>query len=135
LITSYSIIGTRDTPVRAIIERAAQFVTVPQIASCYIVKPPRSLGEGAGGEGHSAHISGLYVGEPYEAWCSAADQSAREHVTYLDKPVQRVVSVMPPMYADLWTAAKGMYKTEPIVADGGEVILYAPQLNEISYTH
>jgi nickel-dependent lactate racemase len=40
-----------------------------------------------------------------------------------------------PMYEDLWTAAKGMYKTESVVADGGEVIIYAPHLNEISYTH
>jgi len=39
------------------------------------------------------------------------------------------------IYDDLWTAAKGMYKTEPIVADGGEVIVYAPHITEISYTH
>ena len=40
---------------------------------------------------------------------------------WVDKPFDRVLSVMPPMYDDLWTAAKGMYKTEPAVADGGEV--------------
>jgi Uncharacterized conserved protein len=39
------------------------------------------------------------------------------------------------MYDDLWTAAKAMYKTEPVIADGGEVIIYAPHLSEISYTH
>jgi nickel-dependent lactate racemase len=39
------------------------------------------------------------------------------------------------MYDDLWTAAKGMYKMEPAVADGGEVIIYAPHINEVSYTH
>jgi nickel-dependent lactate racemase len=42
---------------------------------------------------------------------------------------------MPEMYDDLWTAAKGMYKMEPVVAEGGEVIIYAPHLTEISYTH
>ena len=42
---------------------------------------------------------------------------------------------MPPLYDDLWTAAKGMYKAEPAVADGGEVVIYAPKLDEISYTH
>jgi nickel-dependent lactate racemase len=36
---------------------------------------------------------------------------------------------------DLWTAAKAMYKTEPAIADGGEVIIYAPHLTEVSYTH
>jgi lactate racemase len=39
------------------------------------------------------------------------------------------------IYDDLWTAAKAMYKTEPVVADGGEVIIYAPQVTEISYAH
>jgi len=39
------------------------------------------------------------------------------------------------MYEDLWTAAKGMYKVEPAVADGGEVIIYAPHLSAVSYTH
>jgi len=28
-----------------------------------------------------------------------------------------------------------MYKLEPIIADGGELIIYAPHITEISYTH
>ena len=42
---------------------------------------------------------------------------------------------MPAMYDDLWTAAKGAYKTEPVVADGGEVVIYAPHVGEISHVH
>ena len=42
---------------------------------------------------------------------------------------------MPEMYDDLWTAAKGMYKLEPVVADGGEVVIFAPHISEVSYTH
>jgi nickel-dependent lactate racemase len=42
---------------------------------------------------------------------------------------------MPAMYDDLWTAAKGMYKLEPVIADGGEVIIYAPHLSEVSFVH
>ena len=51
---------------------------------------------------------------------------------YLDAPVRRVISVVPRMYDDIWTGAKGFYKLEPVVADGGEVILYAPHITEIS---
>ena len=54
---------------------------------------------------------------------------------YVEKPFRQVLSVMPEMYDDIWTAAKGMYKLEPVVADGGEVIIYAPHIDEISYTH
>ena len=32
------------------------------------------------------------------------------------------------MYDEIWTGAKGFYKLEPVVADGGEVILYAPHI-------
>jgi nickel-dependent lactate racemase len=42
---------------------------------------------------------------------------------------------MPTRYDDLWTGAKGMYKTEPAVADGGEVVIFAPHISEVSYTH
>ena len=54
---------------------------------------------------------------------------------WVDGPFDRVLAVMPAMYEDLWTAAKGAYKTEPVVADGGEVIIYAPHVREVSHVH
>ena len=39
------------------------------------------------------------------------------------------------MYDDIWTAGKCMYKLEPVVADGGTLIIYAPHITEVSYTH
>jgi nickel-dependent lactate racemase len=53
----------------------------------------------------------------------------------VNQPYRRVLSIMPEMYDDIWTAAKGMYKMEPAIADGGEVVIYAPHISEISYTH
>jgi nickel-dependent lactate racemase len=80
-------------------------------------------------------LAGLYIGEPIAAWSEAADLSAQVHVRYVERPFRQVLSVLPPLYDDLWTGAKGMYKLEPVIADGGEVIIYAPQLTEVSYTH
>jgi nickel-dependent lactate racemase len=80
-------------------------------------------------------LAGLYFGSPQEAWQAASALSAQKHIVYVDKPFRRVLSVMPTMYDDLWTAAKGMYKMEPAVADGGEVVIYAPHVTEVSYTH
>jgi hypothetical protein len=54
---------------------------------------------------------------------------------YLDQPCRRVLSVMPTKYEDIWTAAKGFYKLEPIVADGGELIIYAPHITQVSVMH
>jgi nickel-dependent lactate racemase len=42
---------------------------------------------------------------------------------------------MPTIYDDLWTACKGMFKAEPVVADGGTLIIYAPHIDQVSYTH
>ncbi|MBV8454187.1 MAG: hypothetical protein JOZ29_18225, partial [Deltaproteobacteria bacterium] len=41
----------------------------------------------------------------------------------------------PAMYDELWVGGKCMYKLEPVVADGGELIIHAPHIHEISVTH
>jgi nickel-dependent lactate racemase len=126
LITSYQIIGTKYTPVRTVIDQAASFIDRPKLCFSMVVKTDAA---------HNPRLAGLYVGTPTEAYAAAADLSSRLHIVWVDRPYQRVLSVMPHMYDDIWTAAKGMYKMEPAIADGGEVIIYAPHIDEISYTH
>jgi nickel-dependent lactate racemase len=121
LVTSMHTIGVKDTPVRRIITRAASFVQSPLLCLALVME----------GE----QLRGLYIGSPTEAWSQAADLSARLNITYVDHPFRRVLSAPAAMYDDLWTAAKAMYKTEPVIADGGEVIIYAPRITEVSYTH
>ncbi len=121
LITSFEVIGEENTPVRALIDRAASLIDRPKRCFAAVVT-------GSG-------IAGLYFGEPREAWEAAAALSARVHIVRVTRPLRRVLAVMPEMYEDLWTAAKGRYKVEPAVADGGEVVIYAPHLSEISYAH
>jgi len=121
MITSYSVIGTKYTPVRRVIDKAASLVDRPKLCFSLVAK----------GE----QLAGLYIGTPEEAYSAAADLSAKVHIRWVERPFKRVLSVMPPMYEDIWTAAKGMYKLEPVLADGGEVIIYAPHIHEISYTH
>ena len=80
-------------------------------------------------------LAGLYFGTPEESQEAAAALSAQVNIVYVDQPFKLVISVMPELYDDLWTAAKGVYKMEPVVADGGTVIVYAPHIDEVSYTH
>ncbi len=124
LITNYEMIGTRGiTPVRRLFDRAAAMIPTPKLCFAMVVAPG------------SSRLAGLYVDTPETAWSKAAELSARVHVNYVEKPFRRVFSVMPERYDDMWTAAKGMYKLEPAVTDGGEVIIYAPHITEFSYTH
>lgn len=121
LVTSLRIIGVKDTPVRRVIHRAAEFVQRPILCLALVQR------------GQELH--GLYIGPHIEAWSEAADLSARINIIAVPRPFKRVLSMPATIYDDLWTAAKAMYKTEPAIADGGEVIIYAPQITEISYTH
>lgn len=124
LITSAQIIGTRGiTPVRALINEAAALVPGERLAFCVVTQS----GSGA--------LHSMAFGDPVAAWSAAADVSAETHVRYLDAPVRRVLSLLPEKYDDMWTGAKGFYKVEPIVADGGQVVLYAPHIREIAATH
>ena len=81
------------------------------------------------------NLAGLFIGDLYNTWDAAADFSSSRHINWVKKPIQRVLSCAPPMYDELWTAAKAMYKLEPAVALGGEVIIYAPHLDTVSYVH
>jgi lactate racemase len=121
VITSYEVIGTKYTPVRRVIDRAASFINLPKLCFSMVVK----------GE----EMVGLYIGPPEEAYEEAAGLSSQIHIKWAERPFRRVLSVMPRMYDDIWTASKGMYKLEPAIEDGGEVIIYAPHIDEISYSH
>lgn len=121
LVTNIKTIGVKDTPMRRLIDRAADFVQTPILCLSPVMK--------------REELHGLYCGPYREAWSAAADLSARLNVISVPRPFQRVLSIPSEMYGDLWTAAKAMYKTEPAVADGGQVIIYAPHLNEVSFTH
>ena len=121
LITSTKIIGRKSTPVRDVLNIAAEFVKVPVYCFSFAMK--------------GATMMGLYAGHPKETYDKAADLSAELNVIYVDRPFKKVLSMAAEMYDDIWTAAKAMYKLEPAVEDGGELIIYAPHVTEISYTH
>ncbi|NOQ39816.1 MAG: DUF2088 domain-containing protein [Anaerolineales bacterium] len=114
-------IGIKDTPVRAMIHAAAQRLKTPVTLIALTVQ--------------GRDLAGLFIGDMYKAWSAAADFSAQRHILWYDKPFQQVLSCAPPMYDELWTAAKAMYKLEPAVAKGGELIIYAPHLETVSHVH
>ena len=114
-------IGIADTPVRAMIHAAAELVSTPTTLIALTV-------EGGG-------LGAIAVGDPVAAWAEAAERSNERHVTHLPRPMERVLACAPPMYDELWTAGKAMYKLEPALAEGGELIIYAPHLDTVSRVH
>ena len=121
LVGIVSTIGIKDTPVRSMIQAAAERVPTPVTLVALSV------------EGDD--LAGLFIGDPLDAWQAAADLSAQRHIIWSENPYQRVLSCAPIMYDELWTAAKAMYKLEPALAQGGEVVIYAPHLEIVSRVH
>ena len=121
LVTNWRSSGVKDTAVRRVINRAAEFVRLP-ITSFNMVVTHKGL-------------KGFFIGDPKDAFSAAADLSAQVHIRYMDRPFKRVLGVAATLYEDLWTAGKVMYKLEPIIADGGELVIYAPHVAEVSFTH
>jgi len=122
LITNVGIIGVKDTPVRRVVNRAAAMIPSKRRCLAFVVNS-------------KAEIYDLFYGSPEAAWESAAGLSAQVHIKQVSTPFKTVLSCAPLMYDELWVAGKCMYKMEPVVADGGELIIYAPHMHEISETH
>ena len=121
LATNLEIAGKKDTPVRQVIDFAASFVTIPILYINLCLKQ------------HVLH--GLFIGDSSEAWNAAADLSAKLNIITVPNPYERILSIPSEKYDELWTAAKAFYKTESIVVEGGEVIVYAPHINKLSQSH
>ncbi len=121
LITIMDTIGIKRTPVRDVIHTAAECVPTPITLVSLVVEKDQ--------------LSGMFVGSHLEAFDAAADLSSERHIIWVDRPFERVLSCAAPMYDELWTGSKAMYKLEPAVADGGELVVYAPHLDVVSHVH
>jgi len=121
LITNPKVNGHKETPVRSLIELASDMISTPRLGLSLVLS------------GHD--VVGAFFGDVRAAWSAAADLSARVNIVWKKRPYHTVISVAPAMYRDLWTAGKCMYKLEPVVADGGTLVVYAPHIEEVSPTH
>jgi nickel-dependent lactate racemase len=121
VVTNPMISGSKWTPVRRVVDRAGAMVSRPKLCFCLVT------------EGHD--LAGIYAGTPESAWNAASELSRRLHIIYKEHPFQTILSCAPAMYDELWTGGKCMYKLEPVLADGGELIIYAPHIREICLSH
>ncbi len=121
VVTNPWINGNIDTPTRRVVETAAGMIAIPRKLFAVVAVENQ--------------LKGLFIGEVPDAWRQAAELSRQVHIVYTDRTYNTILGIAPEMYDDIWTAGKVMYKLEPIVADGGTVIIYAPHITEVSYTH
>jgi nickel-dependent lactate racemase len=121
-----NIIGQVETPTRHMIEAAADFVPAKIISLNTVVS--------RNDEGRLITY-GLFAGEVREAFRRAAEVSRRVHIRYTGRKYQRVVALLDSHYDEMWVGGKASYKLGAVIEDGGELIIYAPQLTRLSETH
>jgi lactate racemase len=121
VITTVGVIGHADTPVRRVVDRAGAMV--PRIRRCFAMVV------------RDGGLAGLFFGTPEVAWQRAVNLSRDHHIIWKNRTFHTILSCAPPMYDELWVGAKCMYKLEPVLAEGGELIIYAPHMKEISVIH
>ena len=156
VLTNPVINGNIWTPTRKVVEKAASFIKMPH--KLFAIVPALFTAENAepaekktnkkewipasaemtilkssavsanSAVNSSSMLKGIFIGDCTEAWEKAAELSKDVHIIYKDKPYKTILGIAPKMYDDLWLAGKVMYKLEPIVADGGTLIIYAPHI-------
>jgi nickel-dependent lactate racemase len=121
-----NIIARVDTPTRRLIEAAADLVPARIISLNTVVS--REL------DGELVTYA-LFAGEIREAFRRAAEVSRQVHIRYTGRKYKKVIALLDPHYDELWVGGKASYKLGAIIEEGGELIIYAPQLTKISETH
>lgn len=109
VVTCAGTIGIKHTPVREVINRAMDLIDIEVCCLAMVVK-------------NHDELWGLYSGDYREAWSAAADLSEKVHVIEKERPFHTVFGVCPPMYDEIWTGGKVMYKLEQVVADRKSVV-------------
>ena len=121
-----NIIGRIETPTRQLIEQAADHIKAEIINfSSSVSRDDRD----------QLQTHALFVGDFKASFRKAAEISKMVNVKFAERTYKRVVAILDRHYTELWTGGKASYKLGGIIEDGGELVIYAPHLSEISKTH
>jgi nickel-dependent lactate racemase len=125
LATIENVIGRVETPTRRVIEAAAALVQTKVISLTSVTTRDRA----------GLHTHALFAGDINESLRRAAAVSAKVHIKYTGRRYKRVVALLDKHYDELWVGGKASYKLGSVIEEGGELIIYAPHLNQLSATH
>ena len=120
-----NVIGRVDTPTRRVIEAAAEFVPTPIISFTSVSTRDET----------GFHTFALFAGDIRKAMRRGAEISRQIHIKYTGRKYRRIIALLDSHYDEMWVGGKASYKLGGIIEQGGELIIYAPHLNQISATH
>ena len=117
------IMGRANNPVRALLNYASEHFT----AHLPIVYLQTVVSQGEDG----LQMRGLFIGDDFECFEKAAALSLRVNFQMLDREMKKVVVYLnPEEYKSTWLGNKSIYRTRMAIADGGELIVIAPGVQQ-----
>jgi nickel-dependent lactate racemase len=120
-----NVIGRVETPTRRVIEAAAEFVRTPIISFTSVSTRDET----------GFHTYALFAGDIRKAIRRGAEISRQIHIKYTGRKYRRIIALLDKHYDEMWVGGKASYKLGGIIEQGGDLIIYAPHLNQISATH
>ena len=126
LATIENIIGRVETPTRHLIEAAADLISPNIITFASVLTRT---------DDDRLRTHACFAGDYRLALRRAAEVSRHVHIKYTGRRYRRVVALLDEHYDELWVGGKASYRLGGIIEEGGELIIYAPQLHTISQTH
>ncbi|MFM7846880.1 MAG: D-mannonate epimerase, partial [Planctomycetota bacterium] len=114
--------GRADTPLRRILNYAQDHFCqhLPLLYVLTVVGP----------DAQGALVTrGLYIGDDHDCFWQAAKLSLAVNFTMLDEAPQKIVVYLDPEeFHSTWLGNKAIYRTRMAIADGGELIVLAPEV-------
>jgi nickel-dependent lactate racemase len=118
------IMGRADTPVRSVIDYAAEHFA----AHLPIVYVLTVLSRDSSGK---LVVRGLFIGDDRECYERAAALAIETNITFVPQPLKKVVvNLDPHEYKSTWLGNKSIYRTRMAIADAGELLVLAPGVKE-----
>ncbi len=115
--------GRADTPLRRILNYAQDHLCrdLPLVYVLTVIGP-RDDG--------SLAVRGLFIGDDVDCFEQAAALSLEVNFTVLDEPPDTMVVYLDPEeFHSTWLGNKSIYRTRMAIADGGELIVLAPEVS------
>jgi nickel-dependent lactate racemase len=127
------IMGRTDTPVRAMFDEGLRRYgsKLPPVLYALTVVSPRNETEAVTGKpAGSPALRGVYCGFGRGCFEHAASLSRQVNISLLDEPIQKAVVWLDPQeYRTLWLGNKSIYRVRMAMANGGELLIIAPELD------
>lgn len=115
------IMGKDHSPVRQVFDYAQEHF-LAQVPLLYVLTVTTN-------EGDATRIHGLYIGNQRDVFEEAVALSQRINLTHVKKPFQKVVVYLDGReFKSTWLGNKAIYRTRMAIADGGELIILAPEV-------